>query len=70
MNGVQRPSYDPSLHSNHSKLSDVTAGKLSVKSQFITLNSNKAMGLWPLNGANHPFVAFTGSATKRILIIL
>jgi len=23
-----------SLHSNHSKLSDITAGKLSVKSQF------------------------------------
>jgi len=33
----------PSLHSNHSKLSDITAGKLSVKSQFITHNSNKTM---------------------------
>jgi len=32
-----------SLHSKHSKLSDITAGKLSVKSQFITHNSNKAM---------------------------
>jgi len=32
-----------SVHSNHSKLSDITAGKLSVKSQFITHNSNKAM---------------------------
>jgi len=30
-----------SLHLNHSKLSDITAGKLSVKSQFI--NFNKAM---------------------------
>jgi len=32
-----------SLYSNHSKLNDITAGKLSVKSQFITHNSNKAM---------------------------
>jgi len=32
-----------SLHSNHSKLNDITAGKLSVKSQFITQNSNKVM---------------------------
>jgi len=32
-----------SLHSNHSKVSDITAGKLSVKSQFITHNSNIAM---------------------------
>jgi len=34
---------DSSLHSNYSKLSDIAAGKLSVKSQFITHNSNKAM---------------------------
>jgi len=33
----------PSLHSNHSTLSDITASKLSVKSQFIAHNSNKAM---------------------------
>jgi len=32
-----------SLHSNNSKLSDITAGKQSVKPQFITNNSNKAM---------------------------
>jgi len=32
-----------SVYSNHSKLSDITAGKLSVKSQFITHNSNKTM---------------------------
>jgi len=32
-----------SLHSKHSKLSDITAGKLSVKFQFIVHNSNKAM---------------------------
>jgi len=32
-----------SLHSNHFKLSDITAGKLSVKSQFITHDSNKVM---------------------------
>jgi len=32
-----------SLYSNHSKLSDITSGKLSVKSQFITHNSNKAL---------------------------
>jgi len=44
-----------SLHSNHSNLSDITAGKLSVKSQFIAYKP------WPLNGANHPLVAFTGS---------
>jgi len=31
-----------SLHLNHSKLSDITASKLSVKSQFISHNSNKA----------------------------
>jgi len=32
-----------SLHSNHYKLSDIIAGKLSVKFQFITHNCNKAM---------------------------
>jgi len=32
-----------SLHSNHSKLSDITTGKLSVKSQLITQNSKKVM---------------------------
>jgi len=32
-----------SVHSNHSKLSYVTAGKLSVKSQFTAHSSNKAM---------------------------
>jgi len=32
-----------SLHTYHSKLSDITVGKLYVKSQFITHNSNKAM---------------------------
>jgi len=33
--------YGSSLHSNHSKLSDITAGKLSVKSQF-----QQSHGLW------------------------
>jgi len=37
-----------SLHSNHSKLSDIPAGKLSVKSQFIANNFNNAMAFeWP-----------------------
>jgi len=31
------------LHLNHSKLSDITAGKLPVKSQFNANNSNKSM---------------------------
>jgi len=35
--------YDSCLLTNHSKLSDITTGKLFVKSQFITHNSNKAM---------------------------
>jgi len=39
-----------SLHSN-----DITAGKLSVKSQFIPHNFNKAMA------SNCPLVAFAGS---------
>jgi len=33
----------PSMHSNHSKLSDITTSKLSVKSQFVTHTFNKAM---------------------------
>jgi len=33
--------YGPYMHSNHSKLSDITTGKLSVKSQFTTHHSNQ-----------------------------
>jgi len=42
-NGVQRPSYGPLWLLSAYKLSDITAGKLSVKSQFIAHNSKKAM---------------------------
>jgi len=44
-----------SLHSNHSKLSNITAGKLSVKSQFITHNSNKAMASEWRQSSTHGF---------------
>jgi len=37
---------DSSLHTNHYKFSDITAGKLSVKSQFITPKP------WPQNGTS------------------
>jgi len=47
-----------SLHSNHSKLSDITAGKLSMSPSSLHTIPTKP---WPLNGANHPLVAFTGS---------
>jgi len=45
-----------SLLTNHFKLSDISAGKLSMKSQFITHNSNKAMA---------SEVTFTGSGNKK-----
>jgi len=44
-----------SLHSNHSKLSDIIAGKLSVKSQFITNNPNKAMAFEWCQSSTHGF---------------
>jgi len=51
MTGVQRLNYGLIHALNHYNLSDNTTGKFSVKSQFITHNSNKAN---PLNGTNHP----------------
>jgi len=43
------------LHTNHSKLSVITAGKFSVKSLFITHNSNKAMASEWLQLSTHGF---------------
>jgi len=54
-----------SLHSKHSKLSDITAGKLSVKSQFITHNSNKAMASEWYQSPTHGFHRVRKAAIKR-----
>jgi len=54
-----------SLHSNHSKLSDITAGKLSVKSQFITHNFNKAMASEWHQSSTHGFHRVRKSCNKK-----